>query len=150
MEKEPKQIPLHIALIPIGFLIVALYVALVVLRHVTIGGEEREVELSVHIPLILATAVAAIVAMSYGYKWKDVLDGMVHGISLALPATLILMVVGTLIGTWIQGGIVPAMIYYGMKVLSPGIFLPRHWSSAPSLRWGPAPRGLRRPRLAWP
>jgi NhaC family Na+:H+ antiporter len=115
MEKEPKQIPLHIALVPIAFLIAALFVTLVVFA---------KYELTVHIPLILATTVAAIVAMSYKYSWNDILDGMVHGITLALPATLILMVVGTLIGTWIQGGIVPAMIYYGMKILSPGIFLP--------------------------
>jgi len=115
MEKQPKNIPLHIALIPIAFLIVALFVTIVILA---------KWELTVHIPLILATAVAAIVGMSYGHSWKNILDGMVHGITLALSAILILMVVGTLIGTWIQGGIVPAMIYYGMKVLSPGIFLP--------------------------
>ncbi|MBE9547421.1 MAG: Na+/H+ antiporter NhaC, partial [Proteobacteria bacterium] len=48
---------------------------------------------------------------------------MVHGIMLAMGAILILMVVGTMIGTWIMGGIVPSMIYYGLKVLSPGIFL---------------------------
>jgi NhaC family Na+:H+ antiporter len=48
---------------------------------------------------------------------------MVHGITLAMGAILILMVVGTMIGTWITGGIVPSMIYYGLKVLSPGIFL---------------------------
>jgi NhaC family Na+:H+ antiporter len=42
---------------------------------------------------------------------------------LAMGAILILMVVGTMIGTWIMGGIVPSMIYYGLKVLSPGIFL---------------------------
>jgi NhaC family Na+:H+ antiporter len=48
---------------------------------------------------------------------------MVHGINLAMGAILILMVVGTMIGTWIHGGVVPSMIYYGLKVLSPGIFL---------------------------
>jgi len=48
---------------------------------------------------------------------------MIHGINLAMGAILILMVVGLMIGTWISGGIVPTMIYYGLKVLSPGIFL---------------------------
>jgi len=114
MEKPPKIIPLHIALIPILFLIVALFVTIVILA---------EHKLTVHIPLILAAAVAAIVSMTYGRPWTDIKDGMVHGINLALPAILILMIVGTLIGTWIQGGVVPAMIYYGMKLLSPGIFL---------------------------
>jgi NhaC family Na+:H+ antiporter len=48
---------------------------------------------------------------------------MVHGITLAMGAILILMVVGTMIGTWILGGVVPTMIFYGLKILSPGIFL---------------------------
>ncbi|KPK72481.1 MAG: sodium:proton antiporter [Phycisphaerae bacterium SM23_30] len=124
MEEEPKSIPLHIAIIPVLFLISALFVTLVVLKEVKVDGEKVKFELTVHIPLIMATAVAAIFAVAYGRPWKDIREGMVHGITLALPAILILMVVGTLIGTWIQGGVVPAMIYYGMKVLLPGIFLP--------------------------
>jgi NhaC family Na+:H+ antiporter len=63
------------------------------------------------------------VAIYLKYPWKEIQEGIVQGIGLAMGAILILMVVGTLIGTWISGGIVPAMIYYGLKVLSPGIFL---------------------------
>jgi NhaC family Na+:H+ antiporter len=111
MEKEPKNIPLHVALIPVAFLIIALYFAIV------------QFENSAHIPLILACGVATIVGIAYQRKWKDIQDGMVHGITVAMSAILILIIVGTLIGTWIQGGVVPAMIYYGMKILSPGIFL---------------------------
>jgi NhaC family Na+:H+ antiporter len=48
---------------------------------------------------------------------------MVHGITIAMASVLILMVVGMMIGTWILGGIVPSMIVYGLKVLSPEIFL---------------------------
>lgn len=78
---------------------------------------------SPHIPLIAGTAVAAIMAARLGYSWKEVEDGLVHGITLALKACLILMIIGTLIGTWILSGIVPTMIYWGLKVLSPAIFL---------------------------
>lgn len=99
------------ALIPVLFLILALFVTIVVLGQ------------SAHIPLILATAVAAGVSVALGYPWKQIQEGMVQGINLAMGAILILMVVGTMIGTWISGGIVPAMIFYGLKVLSPGIFL---------------------------
>ena len=67
--------------------------------------------------------MAASVAAFWKHPWKEIQEGMVHGISLAMGAILILMVVGTMIGTWISGGIVPSMIYYGLKVLSPGIFL---------------------------
>ena len=111
MADKKKKIKLVVALIPVLFLIVAL--------SVTIGF----FKLQPHIPLILAAAVAAIVATIHKHPWSEVLDGMVHGITLAMSAILILIIVGTMIGTWISGGIVPAMIYYGLKALSPGIFL---------------------------
>jgi NhaC family Na+:H+ antiporter len=111
MEKEKREAGLWLALIPVIFLVFALFVTIVILGQ------------SAHIPLILAAAVAAAVAVRLGYAWKEVQDGMVQGINLAMGAILILMVVGTLIGTWISGGIVPAMIFYGLKVLSPGSFL---------------------------
>ncbi|UCE21368.1 MAG: Na+/H+ antiporter NhaC, partial [Candidatus Aminicenantes bacterium] len=111
MAEKRKKIRLGIAFIPVAFLVVAL--------SVTIGI----FKLSPHIPLIAAAAVAAGVAVIHKHPWKEIQDGMVHGITLAMSAILILMVVGTMIGTWILGGVVPTMIFYGLKVLSPGIFL---------------------------
>jgi NhaC family Na+:H+ antiporter len=111
MSEQRKEIPLLVALIPVLFLIGAL--ALTIIAY----------GLSPHMPLICASAVAAGVAVYYKHSWKDIQTGMVHGINLAMGAILILMVVGILIGTWILGGVVPTMIYYGLKVLSPGIFL---------------------------
>jgi len=109
--EKRKKIRLGIAFIPVVFLVIAL--------SVTIGI----FKLSPHIPLIVAAAVAACVAVIHKHPWKEIQDGMVHGITLAMSAILILMVVGTMIGTWILGGVVPSMIFYGLKVLSPGIFL---------------------------
>lgn len=111
MTDEKKDIRFSIALIPVLFLIVAL--------AITVGF----LKLPPHIPLILAAAVAAVVASLNKHPWTDILDGMVHGITLAMSAILILIIVGTLIGTWITGGIVPSMIYYGLKVISPSVFL---------------------------
>jgi NhaC family Na+:H+ antiporter len=111
MTDKRKRIKLGTALIPVVFLIVAL--------SLTIGIFKQPP----HIPLIGAAAVAACVAVVFKHPWKEIHEGMVHGITLAMGAILILMVVGTMIGTWIMGGIVPSMIYYGLKVLSPGIFL---------------------------
>ena len=74
------------------------------------------------IALILAAIVAAIVGLRLGYSWKALQDGMVHGVSLAMGAIFILLVVGSLIGTWIMAGIVPTMIFYGLQVLNPHIF----------------------------
>ncbi|KPK61962.1 MAG: sodium:proton antiporter [Gemmatimonas sp. SG8_38_2] len=109
--KAQPDIKLGIALIPVVFLVGALAVTITVFK------------LDAHIPLISAAAVAGIVAAFHGMRWKEIEKGMIRGINLAMGAILILMVVGTLIGTWILGGVVPTMIYYGLKVLSPGIFL---------------------------
>lgn len=74
------------------------------------------------IALILGAGVAILVGLGNGYRWKELEQGIVHGISLAMGAILILMIVGSLIGTWILAGIVPTMIYYGLMVLAPSIF----------------------------
>jgi Na+:H+ antiporter, NhaC family len=112
-ESTPSTKPIRpaVAVIPVVFLIAALFVTIVVLKE------------DPHIPLLLAAAVAAAVGVLHGHRWPAIQKGMIHGISLAMGAVLILMVVGTMIGTWISGGIVPAMIFYGLKILSPGIFL---------------------------
>ncbi len=111
MTEKRKDISLGIALIPVIFLVVALFFTIVIFKQPP------------HIALISAAAVAAIVATARKHPWKEIQEGMVHGITLAMGAILILMVVGTMIGTWMLGGIVPSMIYYGLKVLSPAIFL---------------------------
>ena len=74
------------------------------------------------IVLILAAMVGVIIGLRNGYTWRQLQDGMVHGVSLAMGAIFILLVVGSLIGTWIMAGIVPTMIYYGLQILSPKIF----------------------------
>lgn len=111
MSDERKEPTLGSALIPVIFLITALFVVIVILDK------------KPHIPLIFGAAVAAGVAVYLKYPWKEIQEGIVGGINLAMGAILILIIVGTLIGTWISGGIVPTMIFYGLKVLSPGIFL---------------------------
>lgn len=108
---DKKKIKLGFALVPVIFLIFALFV--------TIGFFRQDP----HIAIILAAGVASLVAIAHKHPWNEIQDGMVHGITLAMGAILILMIVGTMIGTWIQGGVVPAMIFYGLKVLSPGFFL---------------------------
>ena len=77
-----------------------------------------------HIPLILGAVVAAgVSSFVLGMPWKAIQRGMTLGIFTALPAILILVIVGLLIGIWIASGVVPVMIYYGLKILAPGYFL---------------------------
>ncbi|PIQ15723.1 MAG: Na+/H+ antiporter NhaC [Flavobacteriales bacterium CG18_big_fil_WC_8_21_14_2_50_32_9] len=74
--------------------------------------------------LLLSTAVAVILAMSIGYKWEFIQQGIIKSIKSALPALIILLLIGALAGTWMLSGVVPAMIYYGLDILNPLFFLP--------------------------
>ncbi|HNU80985.1 MAG TPA: Na+/H+ antiporter NhaC, partial [Bacillota bacterium] len=83
-----------------------------------------EVGQDVHIALILGALIASIVAITrLGYTWKEVEDGIISTISDTMQAIIILAIIGMIIGTWILGGIVPTLIYYGLQILSPGFFL---------------------------
>lgn len=110
--KMKKQATVLHALIPIVFLIASLMYTIFI------------VEGSPHIPLVLSACVAAAVAMlGLGYTWAELEEGMVETIKMSMGAIIILMIIGMIIGTWILGGVVPAMIYYGLQILSPSIFL---------------------------
>ena len=76
-----------------------------------------------HIPMFVGVIIAAIVAMSLGFKWETIEKMMVDGISKAMQSILILAIVGMMIGVWLLSGTIPTMIYYGLKLLSPKIFL---------------------------
>ena len=76
-----------------------------------------------HIPMIIGTAFAACVALWLGYKWDYIEKAMFDGIHQALQAIIILAVIGVLIGVWLVSGVVPTMIYYGLKIISPSFFL---------------------------
>jgi NhaC family Na+:H+ antiporter len=58
-----------------------------------------------------------------GSSWKSILDGISKSIASTTPAIIILLLIGSLAGTWLISGIVPTMIYYGLQILNPKIFL---------------------------
>ncbi len=112
----PKREPtLGQALLPVLVLIGLLASSVVLFGDGSSSGPNQ-------IALILAAAVAAMVGLRNGYRWKEIERGIVNGISLAMGAILILLVVGSVIGTWILAGVVPTMIYYGLLILTPTIF----------------------------
>ena len=73
--------------------------------------------------LLLATAIAASIGVYNGISWQSILKGISSSISSTSSAIIILLLIGALTGTWLISGIVPAMIYYGLKILNPEIFL---------------------------
>ena len=76
-----------------------------------------------HVSLIFAGAFAAIIAMLNGWKWSYMEQGILAAINRTMQAILILAVVGLMLGSWYAGGVVPSMMYYGIKVIAPSIFL---------------------------
>ncbi len=76
------------------------------------------------IPMLLGVMVASLIAWRTGYQWKDIEKGMLIGIGHSLQAIIILLIIGILIGVWILSGVVPTLLYYGLEILNPSIFLP--------------------------
>ena len=110
--REKKEATLGISLIPVIVIIVALGYAVIVL-----GADP-------HIPILIGAAAGALIAVfNLGFTWEEVEKGIIDSIGSVMQAILILAVIGMLIGTWIGGGVVPTLIYYGLKILSPTFFL---------------------------
>lgn len=113
--KQPAGLTLFLALIPIVFLVALLACSVYLFGADSSYGANQ-------IALVLATCVAALVGRRVGISWTEAQNGIIDGIAVGLAPVLILLAVGMLIGSWILCGTVPAMIYYGVQVLNPGIF----------------------------
>ncbi len=73
--------------------------------------------------LVAAAFLTGILGMILGFKWQDMERGIVDSIHKAMPAILIMLCVGILIGAWISAGTIPMIIFYGLKLISPKFFL---------------------------
>ena len=76
-----------------------------------------------HIPLAIGIAITSTFAWFRGYRWDDIESGVMHVIRVGLPSIAILMTVGMIVGVWIASGTVPLLIYYGLTILNPEVFL---------------------------
>ncbi len=112
MDEKDGNISFLRSMIPIIFLIISLTLTL---RYY--GGDA-------HMPILATAVVAAVVALASGYSWSELEKGILDTLSDTLQSMLIFCIIGIVIGMWIIGGIVPTMIYYGLKIISPKIFLP--------------------------
>jgi len=73
--------------------------------------------------LIAAAFVSGLIALRLGYTWQELEQGIVLSISKGMPAMLIVICVGLLIGSWIACGTIPMLVYFGLKIISPQFFL---------------------------
>jgi Na+/H+ antiporter NhaC len=79
--------------------------------------------LRAEILLLVATSVAGLIAIMLGYSYREIERGIIENMMKGMPAMLIVIVVGALIGSWMSAGTIPMMIFYGLKLISPEFFL---------------------------
>ena len=111
IRKEPREPKAWEALISLLGIIVIMAVGIVKFKA------------DPHVPMFIGVMLAAIIALRLGYKWAEVEKMMIAGITQAMQAVLILIIVGMMVGVWLLSGTIPTMIYYGMKLLKPSFFL---------------------------
>ena len=114
---KKKELSLGIALLPIVILVLLLSYNVLVYGDDALGGSNQFI-------LLLGAAVAGIVGFYYKIGYQKMIDKVAENLQSVTGALLILLFVGALAGTWLISGIIPAMIYYGLQILHPSIFLP--------------------------
>ncbi len=116
LESSTNQQLLSIALIPLLFLIAFLGFNIFVFGDDSLSGANQ-------IALISAAGLTSILAMYDGIVWDDIQDKIIDNIKAAMPANLILLLVGALSGVWLLSGIIPTIIYYGLNLFNPSYFV---------------------------
>ena len=113
---ENRELNIWEALIPVFALVAMLAYNIYVYGDDALSGSNQFV-------LLLGAAVAAIVGFFNKVSYKQMLAEVAENVKSTTGALLILLMVGALAGTWLISGIIPTMIYYGLQILSPKIFL---------------------------
>ncbi len=114
---ENKELNLLEALIPLFILIGLLVINVLVFGDDALSGSNQFV-------LLIGAAAAAIVGFFNKVSYERMIEEVADNFRSTTGAILILLMVGALAGTWLISGIIPTMIYYGLKILNPAIFLP--------------------------
>ncbi len=97
---------------------------IVVMMVLMIYGLNGGYYVDAHMPLIVSIVVACFVGFLCGHSFSDMLAGMLDRVNATMEAILILMTVGLLVSSFIMSGTIPALIYYGLNLLTPQLFLP--------------------------
>ena len=106
------------SLIPLAVLVMFLALTIKLFGADAIAGGSQ-------LSLLTASAVCTAMAiLIYGRKWVDLEQSILQNMRSATPALIILLLIGAIAGTWMASGIIPTLIYYGLKILHPSIFLP--------------------------
>ena len=106
------------SLLPLAVLVIFLALTINLFGGDAIAGGSQ-------LSLLTASAVCTAMAIGvYRCRWQQLEDAIVQNMRSATPALIILLLIGAIAGTWMASGIIPTLIYYGLKILHPSIFLP--------------------------
>ena len=111
------NLSIGVALLPIIFLVLLLSINVFIYGDDSLNGTNQFI-------LILSGLFGASIGFIYKISYKNILTSISNSVKSVTGALLILLFVGALAGTWMISGIIPAMVYYGLKILDPNIFLP--------------------------
>jgi NhaC family Na+:H+ antiporter len=115
---ENSQPKLSISLIPVIFLVILLTLNVIIFKDDSSYGPNQ-------MALLAAAMLTALISVFvYKRPYKEIEKKALETVGVSTQAILILLIVGALIGVWILNGVVPTMIYYGIKLINPTIFLP--------------------------
>ncbi|WP_416839449.1 Na+/H+ antiporter NhaC [Haloferax sp. DFSO52] len=90
-----------------------------------LGVGSALLKLDPHIPLIWSIALVGLLGRYvWGYTWSDLFDGIERSLSMGLQAVLILFTIYGVVATWVSAGTIPTLMYFGLDLLTPEIFLP--------------------------
>jgi NhaC family Na+:H+ antiporter len=89
----------------------------------------------VFLPMTLAVGIVGGLHFYLRKPWQTLQENIFSGVSKVSIAVLILLLIGALVGVWIQAGIIPSLIYYGLQIISPPFSSPPHSWFASSYPW---------------
>lgn len=117
-QNTTKSPSLIVSLVPLAVLVILLALSIKIFGGDAIAGGSQ-------LSLLASSAVCTILAMAlFKCKWNTLEDAIVANIKSSTPALIILLLIGAIAGTWMASGVIPTLIYYGLKILHPSIFLP--------------------------
>jgi len=117
MKNDAPTLSLSAAMIPVVLLVLLLAVNVSIFSDDALSGSNQFI-------LLIGAAIAALVGYRNQINHKTMIEKVADNVQSVTGALLILLFVGALAGTWLASGIIPAMIYYGLQIIHPAVFLP--------------------------
>jgi len=117
MKNDAPTLKLSAAMIPVVLLVLLLALNVSIFGDDALSGSNQFI-------LLIGAAIAALVGYRNQINHKTMIEKVADNVQSVTGALLILLFVGALAGTWLASGIIPAMIYYGLQIIHPAVFLP--------------------------